>query len=126
MTEVRKFGLMFASICALAAAYTAYRASWLWPWCAGASGFFLVSGLFFEPVLRPVYAGWMKFAHVLGWINTRLLLGLFFYLVLTPVALLLRVIGKDLLERRLDRSARTYWVKREPVELDQERYERLF
>ena len=35
-------------------------------------------------VLRPIYVGWMKFAFVLGWINTRLILGLFFYLILTP------------------------------------------
>ena len=68
----------------------------------------------------------MKFAHVLGWINTRLLLGLFFYLVMTPVALVLRLAGKDLLQQRLDRSAKSYWVKREPAPTDPERYERLF
>jgi len=117
---------MFAAICAGVAAYMAYRGSSLWPWFGGGGVFFLFTGLFLEPALRPVYAGWMKFAHVLGWVNTRLLLGLFFYLVLTPVALVLRLGGKDLLDQRLDRSARSYWVKRTPVELDQERYERLF
>ena len=68
----------------------------------------------------------MKFAHALGWINTRLLLGLFFYLVLTPAALILRLLGKDLLHQQVDRSAPSYWIKREPVQLDPERYERLF
>ena len=126
MTEVRKFGLMFAAICAAVAAYQAYKGSSLWPWFGGGGAFFLVTGLFMEPVLRPVHAGWMKFAYVLGWINTRLLLGIFFYLVLTPVALVLRLAGKDLLQQRLDRSAQSYWVKREPAQIDPERYERLF
>ena len=126
MTEVRKFGLMFAAIGAAAAGYLAYKGSSLWPWFGGGGAFFLITGLLAEPVLRPVHAGWMKFAHVLGWINTRLLLGLFFYLVMTPVALVLRLAGKDLLQQRLDRSAKSYWVKREPAPTDPERYERLF
>lgn len=117
---------MFAAICAAAAAYTAYGGSPLWPWLGGGGAFFLLTGLFMEPILRPVHTAWMKLAHALGWLNTRLLLGLFFYLIMTPVALVLRLAGKDLLHRRLDRSARTYWVKREPVQLDPERYERLF
>jgi hypothetical protein len=117
---------MFAGICAAAAAYGAYKGSALWPWFAGGGSFFLLTGLFAEPVLRPVHAAWMKFAHALGWLNTRLLLGVFFYLVLTPVALVLRLAGKDLLQQRLDRSARTYWIKREPAQFDPDRYERLF
>ena len=126
LTEVRKFGLMFAALCAAVAGYTAFRGSALWPWFAGGGAFFLVTGLFLEPVLRPVHVAWMKFAHVLGWLNTRLLLGLFYYLVLTPVALVLRITRKDLLLRRLDRSAQSYWIRRDPVEMDPERYERLF
>jgi hypothetical protein len=117
---------MFAGICAAAAAYLTYRGSGAWPWLAGGGAFFLLAGLFAEPVLRPVHAVWMKFAHALGWVNTRLLLGLFFYLVLTPVGLVLRMLGKDLLQRRIDRSAPTYWVARESAPFDPERYERLF
>jgi hypothetical protein len=117
---------MFAAICAAVAGYLAYRGSPAWRWVALGAGFYLLTGLFAEPVLRPVYLGWMKLARVLGWINTRLLLRLFFYVVLTPVALALRLAGKDLLQRRPDRSARTYWVKREPLSFDAERYERLF
>jgi hypothetical protein len=50
----------------------------------------------------------------------------FFYLVLTPVGLLLRLLGKDPLHRKPDRSAASYWVKRAPEKIDPERYERLF
>ncbi len=88
--------------------------------------FFLVTGLFGYPVLRPLYLGWMKFAFVLGWLNTRLLLGVFFYLVITPTGLLLRILRKDLLDQRVDRSAKSYWKLREVKPFDPKQCERLF
>ncbi|MFN0157105.1 MAG: SxtJ family membrane protein, partial [Bacteroidota bacterium] len=97
-----------------------------WQWLVGASGFFLVTGLFIHPILRPIYIGWMKFAFVLGWINTRILLGVFFYLIITPTGLLMRLFGKDFLSEKLNKNVRTYWIKREPTELDPKRYENLF
>jgi len=77
-------------------------------------------------ILRPIYVGWMKFAFVLGWINTRLILGIFFYLILTPVGLIMRLFGRDPLHRKFDRDATTYWAKRPPAEFKQERYQQLF
>ncbi len=124
--EIRKFGYLFASIGVLVAAYMVYKGHRGWPWALVGSGFFLTTGLFFTPVLKPIYIGWMKFAHALGWINTRVILGIFFYLVLTPLGLILRLLGKDLLDQKIDRSARSYWVKREPVKVDPGRYEQLF
>jgi hypothetical protein len=123
---VKKFGLLFGLIGAAGAIYLAWTGSPHWPWAIGAAGFFALSGLFAPRILRPVYAVWMKLAFALGWINTRILLSLFFYLVMTPVGLFLRVMGKDLLDERIDRKARSYWVRRDPVPFDAERYRRLF
>ncbi len=78
------------------------------------------------PLIRPVYLGWMKFAFVLGWINTRILLGLFFYLVVTPIGLGMRLFGKDLLDEKIERSQASYWQKRVKTEFDPARSERLF
>jgi hypothetical protein len=125
-SDIRKFGYLFAVVGVLIAAYMLYRGHGGWPWALVGSGLFLTTGLFLKPVLKPVYIVWMKFAHVLGWINTRLLLGVFFYLVMTPLGLFLRLLGKDLLDQKIDRSARSYWVKRERVKLDPARYEQLF
>ena len=124
--EVRKFGILFTGVCAVGVAYLLYKGNPSWQWFAAGGAFFLITGLFLVPVLRPVYIGWMKFAQVLGWINTRILLGVFFYLVLTPIGVLLRLFGKDLLEERIDRSAKTYWIRRESQPFDPKRYERLF
>jgi hypothetical protein len=124
--EIRKFGFLFGVICIAAAVYARYAESAYWLWWIGGGAAFLFSGRFAPAVLRPVYRVWMRFAGLLAWINTRLLLGIFFYLVMTPIGLLLRLMGKDLLERRIDAGAASYWKKREEGPTDRERYTRLF
>ena len=124
--EIQKFGITFAVLGAVAAAVMIYKGNPHWPWAVGAGFLFLLAGLFARPALRPVYVGWMKFAFVLGWINTRLLLGVFFYLVLTPAGLLARAFGKDLLDLKINRSSLTYWKKRDAAPAGKERYEHLF
>lgn len=126
LTEVRKFGLLFAGIWLLAAAYFFWKGSALAGWCLGGAVFFAASGLFMEPLLAPIQRTWMVFARALGWVNTGILLGLFFFLVLTPVGLILRLFGKDLLGERIDRTAKSYWIQREAIPVEKSRYERLF
>lgn len=124
---VRKFGLLFTAVSVVLAALLAYRGhASAWPWALAAGGFFLLSGLFVQPVLRPLYVVWMKFAFVLGWINTRLILGLFFYVILTPGSVLMRLFGRDVLKRKPDPAARSYWIPRENPTFDRQRYEKLF
>jgi len=117
---------MFGAIAAACAAFLLYKGNPAWPWILAAAVFFAGTGLFAVPVLRPIHTGWMKFAYALAWVNTRLLLGLFFYLVMTPVGLLMRLFGKDFLEERLDRSAASYWKKRTEKPFHAGDYERLF
>ncbi len=124
--NVRKFGILFGILGALLAAYMIYRGSGHWYWPAGASLFFFLSGVAAYPVLKPLYIGWMTFAFALGWVNTRLLLGIFFYIILTPIGLILRLTGKDLLDKRIDRKAPSYWKKRDRTATDRSQYERLF
>ncbi len=124
--EVRKFGVMFAGICVIIGAYTIYRGHTTWPWFAAGAVFFLVTGLAGYPILRPIYVGWMKFAYVLGWFNMRLLLGLFFFIILTPVGAAMRLFGQDLLDEKIEKGAGSYWRERGPQGFERERYERLF
>jgi hypothetical protein len=124
--EVRKFGILFAVVFTAVAVYSRYRGIDPWYWFLVGAGGFLLTGHVAPGVLRPLYVGWMKFANLLGWINTRVLLGIFFYLVLTPIGIVLRLTGKDLLDTKLDRHAVTYWKKREVAKTPREQYERLF
>ncbi len=124
--ELRKFGIMFSVICGLLTAFALYKGNGLWGWWIGGSAFFLMTGLFVHQVLRPIYIGWMKFAFALGWFNTRLILGLTFFLIFTPAGLFLRLFRKDIMGLQLDRQAPSYWIKREAKALDRKRYEQLF
>jgi len=124
--EVRKFGLLFAVIGLLLTLWLLSKGSGVWVWSAAGGLFFLLSGLLAYPLLKPIYLGWMAFAYVLGWVNTRLILGVFFYLVITPVGLIMRLLGRDPLLRKFDRSAVSYWVKREVQGQAKGRYENLF
>ena len=125
-TEIQKFGILFAALCTLVAGYMVWKGIHIWPYFFGGAVFFLVTGLFGKNILRPLYVGWMKFAFVLGWVNTRILLGLFFYLILTPIGLVLRLTGKDLLGLKIDRNATSYWVKRERKSFDAETTKQQF
>jgi len=62
-------------------------------------------------LLKPLYDLWMKFAAVLAWINTRLILILMFYLVFTPIGLIMRLFGSAQLGLRIEKDKRSYWVK---------------
>lgn len=124
--NVRNFGLLFGGISLGLALYSYIRGGASYPWWGGAGLAFALAGLFAAPVLRPLYTAWMLLAFALGWINARVLLGVFFYLVLTPVSLVLRWTGKDLLDERIEREKTTYWKKRERQPADPARLERMF
>jgi hypothetical protein len=124
--KVRSFGILFSALALGVAVFSYLKNGHAWPWFTGASALFLITGLFLQPVLRPLYILWMRFAAILAWFNTRLILGVFFYGILTPVGAILRIQGKDPLKRSLDRTASTYWIKRRPETFNPKRYERLF
>ncbi len=79
-----------------------------WPWAAAAV---LVAAALGAPaLLSPVYRGWMAIGAALGWVNTRILLGAVFFLVVTPIGAVMRMTGRDPLRRGFDPRGRTYRV----------------
>ena len=58
---------------------------------------FIVLGVIIPIVLKPIYILWMTFAVILGWVMTRVILGIVFYLIITPIGLITRIIGEDFL-----------------------------
>ncbi len=59
-------------------------------------------------MLRPLHAAWMKLGHILGWINTRIILTFFFFCILLPAGIIMRLAGKDPMNRKFDPEARSY------------------
>ena len=80
-----------------------------WPWVVG--GTLALWGVIAAPSLRPVYRGWMRFGLLLNRIMSPFILGVLFFAVLTPVALVFRIIGRDAMARKFDAGAISYRVE---------------
>jgi len=124
--DLRSFGLIFATgtllIFGLLLPWLLDKPWPTWPWVV--AGVFSITGLLLPQLLRPVYWLWMKFGAVVGWINTRLILGITFVLFFIPVALAFRMLGKDPMRRKLEPSASSYRINSE--RLPRERMEKPF
>ena len=86
---------------------------------------FVGLGLILPAVLKPLYFVWMTFAAILGWVMTRVILSLVFYLIITPIGLLTRLIGEDFLALKKTDSD-SYWNYRDSAEELNQDYEKQF
>lgn len=91
-----------------------------WPWVVG--GGLGIWALVAPDSLRPVYRLWMRLGLALSRITTPLILGIVFFCVIFPVALVMKVVGRDAMVRKFDDSARSYRVaSRKPPKENMER-----
>jgi hypothetical protein len=74
---------------------------------------------------RPMYVAWTAVMYPIGWIVAHALLALVYYGWITPVGLLMRLFGRDPMQRRSNREARSYWIRRKPI-TDMRRYFRQY
>jgi hypothetical protein len=125
---LRNFGLTMAAALAVIGVAMRFvghhprRAFWTWAIAAA----FLLFGLVAPRALRVIHRIWMGFAFVLGWFVSRIVLGLIFFAVITPISLVMKLTGKDVLGERIDRGAASYWIPRETVSEDPKRCEKPF
>jgi len=82
---------------------------------------------FIPPLFKSIYKLWLGFSVVLGYFISRIILTIVFFIVLTPMALIMRILGRDPMERKLDPAASSYWKRKEqPDDTSIERYEKQF
>jgi hypothetical protein len=120
--EIRRFGLVamvfFGALCALGIWKARPLPTYLF-------GFLCALGLCFlllPSLSRPIYHGWLKVAHLIGTIITAILLSVVYYTVITPSALIKRVLGGPPLPTKPDKKASTYWVDRSEPAQPKERF----
>ena len=110
--ELRRFGVTVGIPLALLAGVGVWRGHTILPAVLGGAAVALgVLALLAPRLLRPVHKLWMKIADALAWFNTRVLLGVVYYLVMTPTGIVMRLMGRDPLDRRL-KDRPTYWIDR--------------
>lgn len=124
--EALKSAFVVAAVCFGIAGWNLYRERTGLAYPAAAIGAVLAFlGLAVPAGARAFHAAWMKLAHALGWVNSRILLGAMFYLVMTPIGWIVRLTGNDPLNRRRP-AQETYWIPRQVTRPAPEQFERLF
>lgn len=109
----RTFGFIFAVFFLVVALLPLFWGRLYW-WALAVSAGFLVIAWLFPAALSPLNRLWFRFGLLLHAIVSPIVLGIMFYGVVLPTGLIMRALGKDPLRLRLDRDARSYWIKRDP------------
>jgi hypothetical protein len=113
--ELRQFGLLVGAVFTVIGLWPlVFRGEPLRLWAIGLGGLLIACGGILPQLLAPIHTGWMWVGHILGWINTRILLGIVFYALLTPMGLVFRLMGKDTMRQAFAESSTTYRVVRFP------------
>ena len=107
----RSFGIVFSIVFLLIAIYPLINSDGLRVWSLIIAIIFLVLGLINSKILTPLNKLWFKFGILLGRIVSPVIMGLIFFLVVTPIALIMRIIGKDLLNLNFNKE-KSYWIEK--------------
>ena len=113
-TGDRKFGLFFAAVfCALALIPLLHKENLRYPYLL-LSFLFLIFAIGAPRYLRPLNILWTKIGLLMARVGNPLIMGIIFFALITPMAILLRILKKDLLSLRLNSGLRSYWIERNP------------
>ena len=124
--EVRKFGFTIGAVLLVIGGLLLWKEKPSFWYFGAAALTFAALGLIAPIILKPVFRAWMTFAVVMGFVMTRVILGVMFYGIFTPVSLLLRLLRKDLLQQQIDQTATSYWIKRPRAKYEPQTSERMF
>ena len=124
--ELRKFGITIGIIIFLIGGFLFYKEK-------DFSHVFMVAaialigfGMILPIILKPIYLVWMTFATILGWFMTRLILSFLFFVIMSPIGLVSRLLGKDFLGINNNTSLSSYWNYRDNDKEKNQIYEKQF
>ena len=107
----RNFGIVFFIIFLLVAVYPILKGNDIRIWSLLISFVFLILGLINSKLLTPLNKLWFKFGLLLGKVVTPLIMGFIFFIVVTPIGILMRLLRKDLLNLKYNEK-KTYWIEK--------------
>lgn len=122
----RTFGLIFAAIFLLIAILPLIWANEVRMWALMVSAAFTSIALLLPRALTPLNQLWAKFGQLMHKVTNPLLMGLVFFLTVLPTGIIMRLLGKDPMNRRLDPQAQSYWIKRENADITPESFDNQF
>ena len=109
----KSFGILFFIVFFLIGIWPLFNAEVLRVWPIPIALIFLVLGITNSKILTPINLIWIKFGELLGKIIAPIVMALIYFIILTPISLLLRLIKKDILKIKILKKTDSYWIKRE-------------
>ena len=125
-SDLRKFGITIGVILLIIAGFLFWKEKESFQILLTFGVTLCILGIVIPFILKPIYWVWIIFATILGWIMTRVILSLLFYIIVTPIGLIPRFFGKQFLELRWDKSKESYWNFRTNEHRQNENYEKQF
>ena len=113
MSSNRSFGLVFFFVFLIISFWPVLYGEQVRVWSLLISIVFLILGLIKSKLLTPLNHLWLKFGKLLGSLVSPVIMGIIFFLVVTPTGFFMRIIGKDLLNKKYDKKKKSYWIKRD-------------
>ena len=113
MSSNRSFGLLFFIVFFIISLWPLKSHGDLRLWAFALSLIFLWLGILNSKILNPLNKLWFKFGILLGTVVSPIVLGIVFFLVVTPLGIIMRILNKDLLKLKMYKNINTYWINRE-------------
>ncbi len=123
--ELKRFGFILTTSLSIISLILFAKSGHQHVWILVFAAIVFSAALIKAELLRPFHLILNKIGHLIGKINATVVLGLFFYTILTPISFILKLLGKDSLNRKL-KTIDTYWIKRDKNLSDPRRMERQF
>jgi len=108
----KSFGIVFFIVFLLIAVWPLIDGQSLRVWSLIVSLIFLVLGLLNSKLLNPLNLAWVKFGKILGKVVAPIVMGVIYFIIITPIGIFLRLTGKDILQTKFSKN-NSYWIKRE-------------
>ena len=115
MGSNRSFGVVFSVVFLIISFWPLFTEGTIRIWAIFIAILFLLISYFKPDVLYPLNKIWFKFGLLLGIIVSPIVMGIVFFIIVTPIGIIMRIIGKDLLNKKINNSVKSYWIKREQV-----------
>ncbi len=112
-TSVKSFGILFFIVFLLIGLWPKISGEELRLWSVITSFIFLILGLINSKILIPLNKYWIKLGELLGKIIAPIVMMIIYFIIVTPIALLLKIFKKDILGLKLDTKVDSYWVQKE-------------
>ncbi len=124
--DLRNFSLVIGGVLVVLSLWwlTHQRSSWLWPALLGL--LIIAAGFIVPSLLKPLQKTWMILAVLMGWIMTKVILFIAFFMIFMPINLILKILKKKIFDFGIKSDQKSYWIPRDQPEFSKASLEKQF